>query len=94
MTPLNPRLISICIAVLLALGATTSPAIAQEDGLSGGQIILVQDQGKGKKKGQKNGTSGLGICGQPGTSPTQEICGDSLDNDCDGLVDESGCVNN
>lgn len=36
--------------------------------------------------------TGLGICGQPGTSPTQEICGDSLDNDCDGIVDESGCV--
>ena len=31
-------------AFALTLCATTSPALAQEDGLSGGQIILVQDK--------------------------------------------------
>jgi hypothetical protein len=58
MTRQDSKDIAIGIIILLALGATTSPAIAQEDGLSGGQIILVQDQGKGKKKGQKAAPDG------------------------------------
>ena len=58
MTRQDSRNIAIGIIILLTLGATTPPAAAQEDGLSGGQIILVEDQGKGKKKGQKAAPDG------------------------------------
>jgi hypothetical protein len=53
------------VAFALTLGAPTSPALSQEDGLSGGQIILVQDQGKGKKgkKKGKTSTTGTSKCG-------------------------------
>jgi hypothetical protein len=64
MTTRNPKHIAICISVLLALGVTASPVPAQEDGLTGGQIILAQ--GQGKKKGQKaapTGTTTTSPCG-------------------------------
>jgi hypothetical protein len=36
--------------------------------------------------------SGPTICSAVAGSPTEEICDDGLDNDCDGVVDEENCV--
>src|SRR5262245_19342741 len=73
------------VAFALTLGATTSPSVAQEDGLSGGKIILI-DQGKGKKKGQTGTTSTTGTS-TSGTSTTASKCGNGVidaGEQCDG----------
>jgi hypothetical protein len=38
------------------------------------------------------GRDGTLICSAPVANPSDELCGDTRDNDCDGLVDEPGAV--
>ncbi len=63
-----------CSSAAIAAGAATTCQLTNSLGACAGQRVC--------------GPAGLSLC--PAATPTQEVCGDGVDNDCNGKTDEIG----